>query len=236
MGSDVMIDLKSASKRYRGRAVVDSVDLSVRAGQVVGLIGANGSGKTTVLRMIAGLVRPSAGDVVVAGCHVSAEAGGIAPGLGVLFDPPGLLPNLTGLQNLRMLASLRRTIGEDEVRSWMVRVGLDPASRQRVGAYSQGMVQRLGLAQALMESPQVLLLDEPTNALDPESVDLVADLIREQQERGAAVLIASHHLEEVERLCEPVWKIADGRLRPAESADLSRKGGRGRMEEPQTEQ
>jgi ABC-2 type transport system ATP-binding protein len=139
-----------------------------------------------------------------------------------LFDPPGLLPHLTGLQNLRMLASLRKAIDEDEVRHWMHRLGLDPNDRKRVGTYSQGMLQRLGLAQALMESPRILLLDEPTNALDPESVDIVANLIREQQALGATILLASHHLEEVERLCNDVWKVVNGRLIPAGGDDLKR--------------
>lgn len=220
--TQAMIALSGISKRYRGRDVLKGLDLEVQAGEVVGLIGANGSGKTTILRIIAGLVRPTAGDVWVAGCHVNAAPGGVAPGLGVLFDPPGLLPHLTGLQNLRMLASLRRVIGEDEVRGWMTRLGLDPGDRQPVGTYSQGMLQRLGLVQALMEAPQVLLLDEPTNALDPATVDLVSRLIQEQQARGAAVVVASHYLEEVARICNPVWKVADGHLVPATGEDLRR--------------
>ena len=103
--------------------------------------------------------------------------GGVPPSLGVLFDPPGLLPHLTGFANLRLLASLRRRVDADGVRTWIRRVGLDPGDRKHVGACSQGMLQRLALAQALMEAPAVLLLDEPTNALDPAAVDLVAALI-----------------------------------------------------------
>lgn len=220
--SHALITLQGICKRYRGRDILNGLNLEVHAGEVVGLIGANGSGKTTILRIIAGLVRPTEGDVWVAGCHVNAEPGGVAPGLGVLFDPPGLLPNLTGLQNLRMLASLRHVISEDEVRRWMARLGLDPEDRSPVGTYSQGMLQRLGLAQALMESPQVLLLDEPTNALDPATVELVSQLIREQQARGAAVVVASHYLEEVARVCDPVWKVIDGHLVPAAREDLLR--------------
>lgn len=220
--SHAQIELHAIHKRYRQRPVLNGVNLAVHAGEVVGLIGPNGCGKSTILRIIAGLVRPSSGEVTVQGRNIAEEPGGVAPGLGIVFDPPGLLPHLTGLQNLRMLASLRHTIGDTDIRQWMRRLGLDPADRQRVRAYSQGMLQRLGLAQAFMESPPILLLDEPTNALDPESVDLVAELIQEQQNRGAAILLASHHLEEVRRVCESVWKVAEGRLVPTREEDLRR--------------
>lgn len=217
-----VIALRGVTKQYRERQILNDIDLTVHSGQVVGLIGPNGCGKTTVLRIVAGLVRASKGEVWVGGYSLHENPGGIPPGIGVLFDPPGLLPHLTGLQNLRMLASLRHIIDEAEVQQWMTRVGLDPTNRTRVGAYSQGMLQRLGIAQALMEAPHILILDEPTNALDPDSVALVATLIREQQACGAAILVASHHLEEVARVCTDVFKMAQGRLIPAADSDLQR--------------
>ena len=217
-----VIRLRGIHKHYRGRPVLQGLELTVTHGQVVGLIGPNGCGKTTVLRIVAGLVRPSQGEVWVGGSSLHDHPGQMPPNLGVLFDPPGLLPHLTGWQNLRMLASLRQVIDAEGVRQWMRRVGLDPMDRKRVGAYSQGMLQRLGLAQALMESPQILLLDEPTNALDPDSVELVAQLIREQQARGTAIVLASHYLEEVARVCTDVFRVVDGGLVPAAEADLQR--------------
>lgn len=216
------IELFGVGKRYRGREVIQDVALTVYPGEVVGLIGPNGSGKTTVLRIVAGLVQPTVGTVTAGGRVLSDTPGGVPPGLGVLFDPPGLLSHLSGFANLSMLASLRRTVDGAGVRSWMERVGLNPADPKRVGAYSQGMLQRLGVAQALMESPAILLLDEPTNALDPDGVELVAELIREQQARGATIVLASHYLEEVVRVCTRVFKLAGGRLVDASLEDLHR--------------
>jgi len=216
------IDLLAVTKVFQGRKVLDNITLNVGPGEVVGLIGPNGCGKTTVLRIASGLAQPTAGKVTVAGRVLSDEPGAVAPGLGVLFDPPGLLPHLSGLDNLRMLASLRRVVDTAGVRDWMRRVGLNPDDRKRVGAYSQGMVQRLGLAQALMEAPTVILLDEPTNALDPDGVDLVARLIRDQQDRGAAIILASHYLEEVARVCTRVFKLLDGHVVPAADEDFRR--------------
>jgi len=218
----VTVRLQDVAKRYRSRDVLAGVDLEVSSGEVVGLIGPNGSGKTTVLKIAAGLVQPSRGQVWAMGRPLHEQPGSVAPSLGVLFDPPGLLPHLTALSNLRMLASLRNVIKDPDIRKWIQRVGLDPEDRKRVGAYSQGMVQKLGIAQALMESPRILILDEPTNALDPESVNLVAELILEQRARGVAILVASHHLEEVSRVCDRVFKVVEGRLLSAEEGDLAR--------------
>jgi ABC-2 type transport system ATP-binding protein len=154
-----VIQLRGVSKAYRGRAVLTDLDLDVRGGEVVGLIGPNGCGKTR-------------------GQALHELPGAVAPDLGVLFDPPGLLPHLSGFANLRLLASLRRRLDDAGVRAWIRRVGLDPGDRKPVGSSSQGMVQRLAVAQALMETPRVLLLDEPTNALDPAAVDVIATLTR----------------------------------------------------------
>lgn len=227
LAADPVIELFGIGKRYERREVVSEVNLQVLPGEVVGLIGPNGCGKTTVLRIVSGLVQPTSGTVTVNGRRLSDQPGGIPPGLGVLFDPPGLLPHLSGFANLSMLASLRKVINDAGVRQWLTRVGLDPMDRKRVGAYSQGMLQRLGLAQALMESPTIILLDEPTNALDPDGVDLVAGLIGEQQAQGAAVLLASHYLEEVGRVCTRVFKLQGGHMVAADHDDLRRSPGGG---------
>lgn len=212
-----VIALQGVTKRYRGRTILDEATLVLRSGQVAGLVGPNGSGKTTVLRLLAGLVQPDHGRVA------DRHPDGATPTVGVLFDPPGLLPRLSGRANLRLLASLRGVIGDADVARWLVKVGLDPADRTPVGLYSQGMVQRLGIAQALMESPTLVLLDEPTNALDATGVALLVSLLREQRDQGTAVVVATHHIEEVVEVCDAVWEISDGHLRPA--ADGMRRPG-----------
>ena len=217
---DSVIELRGVRKQYGGRIVLQDVDLVVHQGDVIGLIGPNGSGKSTLLRIMAGLVRPTGGDVLVAQQNISAELGVVPRGLGLLFEPPGFQPHLTGLENLRLLASIRRMIELGEIRAWMLAVGLDPNSRQRVVAYSQGMKQRLGLAQALMERPDILLLDEPSNGLDPEFRDTFGQLLRDAQTRGVAIVMASHHLEELGPLCNRIVRVSHGHLTPVAPAAL----------------
>jgi ABC-2 type transport system ATP-binding protein len=214
------IALCDVRKAYRGNMVLDGLDLTVHGGEVAGLIGPNGSGKTTVLRIIAGLVQPDSGEVVVQGRNLSSQLGAVPPHLGILFDPPGVQPHLTGLENLCLLASIRRVIGKAEAALWMRKVGLDPDSRQRVATYSQGMRQRLGLAQALMEAPAILLLDEPTNGLDPDFVEIFVDLLMAERNRGVAIVMAGHHLDEMGRLCNSAWKLVRGKLLPVDPADM----------------
>ena len=209
-----IIQLVQVSKRYGSVTVLEDISLQVLPGQVVGLIGSNGAGKTTLLRIMAGLVRSSGGHVQLGGKDLADDWGVLPVSLGVLFEPPGLLPNLTGLNNLLTLAAVRGQLAPSDVRAWMAKVGLDPRNRRRVGQYSQGMKKRLGLAQALMETPQVLLLDEPTNGLDPEAVDQLATWLQEAQTGGAAIVVAGHDLTQIARVCDRVWRVERGNLAP----------------------
>ncbi len=207
-----LLELHGVSMRFRSVPVLEDVDFEVNPGEIVGLTGPNGSGKSTILRIAAGLQRPSGGRVVVEGHDLTADWGSMPPDIGILLDPPGVLPHLTGVQNLQLLASLRRRITDDRVRDVMRSVDLDPDLRTRVGAYSLGMRQRLGWAQALMEQPALLLLDEPTNALDVESVEHVSSLLESERRRGAGAVLVSHNLGEVQRLCDRVFRLERGRL------------------------
>ncbi|WP_236239072.1 ABC transporter ATP-binding protein [Streptomyces sp. CC228A] len=208
---------RSVTKEYDGRAVVSGVSLELRRGEVVGLLGANGAGKTTLMRMLCGLVRPTSGSVEILG-HRPPLALPTARRLGAALDTPAFYRWMTGPAQLRSLLYSSGLPDRGAASKALRRVGLENERRKRIRAYSQGMRQRLALAAALMRDPDVLVLDEPTNALDPHAVVMVRELIREERDRGTAVLVSSHQLDEVQRLCDRVVVmnrgvvVADGTL------------------------
>lgn len=200
---------EAVTKLVGRRCILDGVTLEIRPGEIYGLCGPNGAGKTTLLKIICGLVYPTSGQVFLAG---DAGRGGTRPSLGIVTENPSFIPELSGPANLRLLASLGGGVSEERIREVLERVGLDPRDRRRVTHYSLGMRQRLALAQALMESPRLLLLDEPTNGLDPLGIRQVQEIVREEARAGAAVLMTSHLLPVVERVCHRVGFINRGRL------------------------
>lgn len=205
------------TKSYGGHTVLADASLVVRPGETLGLVGTNGSGKTTLLRILAGLAWCDTGSVELLGQPLH-RGGGVPDGIAVLFDPPGFLPEFTGYANVLLLARIRNQLGEADVTRWLERVGLEAAARKRVGKYSQGMQKRLGLAQAFMEQPRLILLDEPGNGLDVAGLELLVSLIRESTATGAAVVVATHHLDELAAVCTRTVRIAGGQLMEAASA------------------
>jgi ABC-2 type transport system ATP-binding protein len=191
---------------------LDNVTLELHRGEIYGLCGPNGAGKTTLLKIISGLVHPTSGRVTFEEGEVVGAPGRVQLAIGIVPESPALVPEVSGAANLRLLGSIRGRVDSQDVAAVLRRVGLDPADRRRVGAYSLGMRARLGLAQALLESPRLLLLDEPTNGLDPLGIRHVQAIIKEEADRGAAVLMASHLLPVVERICHRVGIINGGRL------------------------
>ena len=203
------IDLENVSKTIRNNEVLRNISLHFESGNIYGFVGRNGSGKTMLFRLIAGLIKPTTGTVKYNGKALGSELD-IIPRLGLVIENVGLYPEFTGLKNLKMLAKINRLIGENEIREAIVRVGLDPDDRRTVRKYSLGMKQRIVLAQAIMEHPDVLILDEPTNALDEDGVEQIRQLIREEKERGALVLIASHNKEDIAALCDKIYSMRAG--------------------------
>ena len=204
------ITTRGLTKRYGQRILaLDSLDLTVRRGEVYGLIGPNGAGKTTLLRLILGLVRPTAGEVSVLG-----EAAGSPRALsriGSVVEMPTFYPYLSGRDNLRVIAYYAG-IEQSRIGAALERVGLSDRARDKVGGYSLGMRQRLGLASAFLKDPDLYLLDEPTNGLDPHGIAAMRGLIRELAGAGHTVLLASHLLSEVEQVCDRIGIINVGRL------------------------
>lgn len=206
----VMISMKDVSKRIRRRSVLLNVNLVIPPAEVVGLWGINGSGKTMLMRVAAGLVHPDSGVVEVNGVRLK-KGGRFPSSLGALIETPSFLPHRSGFDNLKLLASIRRQIDDDEISIWLERVGLDPMDCQAFKNYSLGMRQRLGIAAALMEKPAVVLLDEPTNALDAQGVAMVKREIKNCRDRGASVVVACHDRDILECVSNEIVVVENGR-------------------------
>ncbi|MFC7448201.1 ABC transporter ATP-binding protein [Rhodococcus daqingensis] len=209
------------TKRYGDRAAVDGVSLTVREGEVYGFLGPNGAGKTTTLRMLVGLVRPTAGSARVLGGNPGDP--GVTARTGVLIEGPGFYPYLSGLDNLRVM-SRYRGLPDTAARDALARVGLADRGGDHFRGYSLGMKQRLGVASALLGEPDLLILDEPTNGLDPAGMVEMRSLVRELAAEGHTVLLSSHQLTEVQDICDRVGVIVAGRLE-AESTVAELRGG-----------
>ena len=199
-------------KTIRNAPILQDVNLTLEGGTVYGFVGRNGSGKTMLFRALSGLMKLTQGTVSLDG-QVLHRDFSVLPSLGIVLEHVGMYPNLTGVENLRYLAGLTRRAGEADIRTAIERVGLDPDDKRTYRKYSLGMKQRLAIAQAIMEKPDVLMLDEPTNALDSEAVAQVRDIIAREKERGALVLLASHNYEDIRLLSDEVYRLARGRLR-----------------------
>lgn len=208
----MILTAEHISKTIRGREILRDVSLELHSGKVYGFVGRNGSGKTMLFRALSGLMGLNSGTVRW-GNQVLKRDFAVLPNLGIVLENVGLYPNLTGLENLSYLANIRKKCTQEDLRAVLERVGLDPDDKRTYGKYSLGMKQRLAIAQAIMEQPDVLMLDEPTNALDSEAVAQVRDIITQEKERGALVLLASHNYEDIRLLSDEVYRLERGRLR-----------------------
>jgi len=205
-----LVSLNMAGKRYGQKWVVREASFALYPGQIFGLVGPNGAGKTTLLKMITGLVRPSSGMVTLASQANSREKRDSLPSIGLVIENPPAIDYLSGLRNLQLLASINNRISTAEMKTSLRQVGLDPADKRPVSKYSLGMKQRLALAQAIMEKPELLILDEPTNGLDPQGIADLRHFILQCKKEGISVLLASHLLTEVERVCDEIAIIKSG--------------------------
>lgn len=208
---NIVVDVKNITKRYGTNEVLKNVSITCEPGKIYGLIGRNGSGKTVLLKSICGLLVPTSGEVRVWGQSIGKDVD-FPENIGFIIESPGFLLQESGLSNLKHLASIRGKIGIDEIRRSMYVVGLDPDLKLHVGKYSLGMRQRLGIAQAIMEYPNLLVLDEPMNGLDNQGVQHIRSLLKSLKESGTTILLASHFKEDIELLCDEVYQMDCGIL------------------------
>lgn len=214
-----IIKIENAGKCINGKWTFQNVTISFFAGTIYGLIGHNGSGKTMLLKSISGLCRLTEGTILVNGKQIGKEID-IPDSLGAIIEVPGFLPNISGFSNLKYLARLRNKISDNEIYQAIRTVGLDPDSRKHVGKYSLGMRQRLGIAQAIMENPDILLLDEPMNGLDTQGVNDMKVLIQKLRKEGKTIILVSHHLDDIDELCNVVYKMENGNLMKCRGEDI----------------
>ena len=208
---ETCIEVQNVVKRFRDQVVLKNVSISFEKGKIHGIVGRNGSGKTVLFKWICGLMHPEEGVILVNGKRVGRDVD-MPEDIGAIIEPPGFLPNYSGYKNLRFLANIRRKIGKEEILNVLKTVGLDPESRKHVGKYSLGMRQRLGIAQAIMEDPEILILDEPMNGLDNAGVQDIRALLLELKAQGKTILLASHNHEDIAALCDTVHEMDGGVL------------------------
>lgn len=206
-----MIQLQNVTKRIKENTVLDNVSYTFKSGFVYGLYGQNGSGKTMLLRAISGLINLDSGSIFIDGekLHDKIE---FPPETGIVIENMELLPECSAKRNLQMLAKIKNIADEKDIIFSLERVGLDPDSDKKVKKFSLGMKQRLNIAQAIFENQKIILLDEPTNALDEEAVQLIYKIIREERSRGATIIVATHHKEDLKEVCDVILKIAEGKI------------------------
>lgn len=203
------IRLKNVEKKIKGTEVLKGVNLTVKQGDIVGIRGINGSGKTMILRAIAGLIRVD-GSVEIGGRKM--EPGEFPNDIGVLIEMPGFLPEFTGKKNLQLLGMLQEGVMEKDIDEAMTSVGLNPLDRRHYRKYSLGMKERLGIAQAILKKPKLILLDEPTNGIDSDGIQMLKKLLLNLKKEGSTIVVASHDREFLDAVTSQCYEMKEGQL------------------------
>ena len=204
-----MVEIKNYCKSIKSRPILNNVSYNFEYGKIYGIYGHNGSGKTMLLRAIAGLLVPDSGSVVIDGKVLHKDMS-FPPSIGIVIENMNLLPQYNAFDNLKILGKIKKTATDEDIKTALERVGIK--SDLKVKKFSLGMKQRLNIAQAVFEKQKIILLDEPTNALDNDGVQLIYKLLKEEKERGALVVITTHHKEDLEEICDVVLKMTEGEL------------------------
>ena len=204
-----MVEIKNYCKSIKSRPILNNVSYNFEYGKIYGIYGHNGSGKTMLLRAIAGLLVPDSGSVVIDGKVLHKDMS-FPPSIGIVIENMNLLPQYNAFDNLKILGKIKKTATDEDITTALERVGLK--SDLKVKKFSLGMKQRLNIAQAVFEKQKIILLDEPTNALDNDGVQLIYKLLKEEKERGALVVITTHHKEDLDEVCDVVLEMTEGEL------------------------
>ena len=204
-----MVEIKNYCKSIKSRPILNNVSYNFEYGKIYGIYAHNGSGKTMLLRAIAGLIVPDSGSVVIDGKVLHKDMS-FPPSIGIVIENMNLLPQYNAFDNLKILGKIKKTATDENIKTALERVGLK--SDLKVKKFSLGMKQRLNIAQAVFEKQKIILLDEPTNALDNDGVQLIYKLLKEEKERGALVVITTHHKEDLEEICDVVLEMTEGEM------------------------
>lgn len=205
-----IVKVENVTKYFKQEKVLDDVNMNLETGHIYGIVGKNGAGKTVLFKIIAGFIKPSSGKVTVAGKIIGVDRD-FPDSLGLIIETPGFLSQYNAYQNLLYLANINNKISKEDVKESIRMVGLDPGSNKKVGKFSLGMGQRLGIAQAIMENPNLIILDEPMNGLDKKGIEDVKELLLKLKGDGKTILMASHYAEDME-ICDEVFQMEDGKL------------------------
>lgn len=205
------IKISNVTKTIKKAVILDNINMELESGKVYGLRGSNGSGKTMLMRAVCGLIIPEMGEINIDGDILGKDIS-FPKSVGALIENPSFISSYTGFKNLKLLASIQNKISDDAIRKALKAVGLNPDDKRTFKKYSLGMKQRLGIACAIMESPDIIILDEPVNALDDNGIELVRDILKEQKERGALIILACHDKQELQYLSDEIFEIYEGKI------------------------
>lgn len=205
------IAIQNLSKTIKSNAVIQDISMNLKSGVIYGFKGINGSGKTMLMRLICGLIRPTEGEIRINGKTLGKDLS-FPESIGVFLENPAFLDSYSGFQNLKILASIKSVATNEDIRATLSRVGLSPNDKKKYRKYSLGMKQRLGIAAAIMEKPDIVILDEPTNSLDADGVMLVKQIVQEEKVRGALVILSCHDGELLKDLSDEIFLLECGHL------------------------
>lgn len=206
-----MIIIENATKKFGTQTVLNNVSLTLEDGKIYGFVGQNGCGKTVLFKSICGFIYLDRGTITVDGKVIGKDID-IIKDAGIIIESPGFLPNYSSFKNLKFLTMIKDNIGDEQIKSTLISVGLDPESKKVVGKFSLGMRQRLGIAQAIMENPHILILDEPMNGLDKRGVEDIRKILMDLKKKGKLILLASHNPLDIDILCDCVYELDAGTI------------------------